>query len=108
MLRAETTPNGVANTSEFGSTKTVPGFAALYEMSALQHVNDGTPYPAVMLTTGMNDARVGSWQPGKMTGATASGDKQRQTGPTEGGLRRWPRHRWRWGNGCAGKHGRPV
>jgi len=29
-------------------------------------VKDGTHYPAVMLTTGMNDPRVVSWEPGKM------------------------------------------
>ena len=28
------------------------GFKGLYEMSAYAHVKDGTPYPAVMLTTG--------------------------------------------------------
>jgi prolyl oligopeptidase len=29
-------------------------------------VKDGTPYPAVMVTTGFNDPRVISWEPGKM------------------------------------------
>ena len=36
-----------------------------------------TPYPAVLLTTGMNDPRVAPWMPGKMTArlqaATSSG-----------------------------------
>ena len=58
MLRLETTANGDLNVPELGSTKTAAGFAALYEMSALHHVKDGTAYPAVMLTTGMNDPRV--------------------------------------------------
>ena len=76
-LRFETTGNGETNIPEFGSTKTAEGFAALYEMSALHHVKDGTAYPAVMLTTGMNDPRVDSWMPAKMTArlqaATSSG-----------------------------------
>lgn len=45
MLRSETTPNGVGNVAEFGSTKTPDGFHQLYEMSAYHHVRDGTPYP---------------------------------------------------------------
>ena len=77
MLRLETTAYGVLYVPEFGSTKTAAGFAALYEMSAFHHVKDGTAYPAVMLTTGMNDPRVDPWEPGKMTArlqaATGSG-----------------------------------
>jgi prolyl oligopeptidase len=46
-------------------------------MSAYHHVKDGTAYPAVMVTTGFNDLRVVSWQPGKMAArlqaATSSG-----------------------------------
>jgi len=76
-LRAETTGNGETNIPEFGSTKTTEGFAALYEMSAFHHVKDGTPYPAVLLTTGINDPRIDPWMPGKMTArlqaATSSG-----------------------------------
>jgi prolyl oligopeptidase len=77
MLRFETTGNGETNIPEFGSTKTAEGFAALLEMSALHHVKDGTAYPAVLLTTGINDPRVDPWMPGKMTArlqaATSSG-----------------------------------
>jgi len=29
-------------------------------------VKDGVDYPAVLLTTGINDPRVAPWQPGKM------------------------------------------
>ena len=36
-------------------------------MSAFHHVKDHTPYPAVMLTTGINDPRVDPWMLGKMT-----------------------------------------
>jgi prolyl oligopeptidase len=77
MVRTEFTPSGVLNTPEFGTVKEADGFKALYEMSAYHHVKDGTKYPAVLLTTGFNDPRVASWQPGKMTArlqaATSSG-----------------------------------
>jgi prolyl oligopeptidase len=76
-LRMETTPNGVLNIPEFGSAKTEAGFKALYAMSSYDHVQDGTKYPAVMLTTGINDPRVEPWQSAKMAArlqaATASG-----------------------------------
>ena len=77
MLRMETTPNGPPNIPEFGSTKTEEGFKGLYGMSAFHHIKDGTPYPAVMVTTGINDPRVDSWQAAKMAArlqaATSSG-----------------------------------
>ena len=66
MLRVEHTPNGPANIPEFGSAATAQGAASLRVMSAYHHVNDGIAYPAVLLTTGLNDARVEPWQPGKM------------------------------------------
>jgi prolyl oligopeptidase len=66
MLRIDATANGAPNIVEFGSTKTQDGFNALYAMSPLQHVKNGTPYPAVLLTTGMNDPRLSPWQPGKL------------------------------------------
>ena len=67
MLRSETTANGVPNIAEFGSTKTQTGFDALYAMSAYHHVTDRTPYPAVLLTVGINDPRVEPWESAKMT-----------------------------------------
>ena len=77
MLRAEFSQNGPANIPEFGSIATPQGFEALRVMSAYHMVKDGTPYPAVLLTTGMNDPRVDPWQPGKMAArlqeATTSG-----------------------------------
>ena len=76
-LRNETTANGVPNIAEFGSTKTEQGFRDLYAMSAYHHVKDGTAYPAILLTTGINDPRVDPWQSAKMTArlqaATTSG-----------------------------------
>jgi prolyl oligopeptidase len=66
VVRAEFTPNGPPNIPEFGTVKEADGFKALYEMSPYEHVKDGTAYPAVMVTTGFNDPRVVSWEPGKM------------------------------------------
>ena len=76
-LRSETTANGVPNIPEFGSVKTKAGFEALYTMSPYAHVKAGTPYPAVLLMTGINDPRVDPWQVDKMAArlqaATSSG-----------------------------------
>ncbi|MGA8639782.1 MAG: prolyl oligopeptidase family serine peptidase [Candidatus Sulfotelmatobacter sp.] len=76
-LRFETGENGVPNIPEFGSTKTEAGFKALYAMSAYAHIKDHTPYPAVLLMTGVNDPRVDPWQMDKMAArlqaATSSG-----------------------------------
>jgi prolyl oligopeptidase len=65
-LRVEHATDGLANSLEYGTTTHPDGFKALYAVDATQHVRQGTPYPAVMLTTGMNDPRVAPWQPGKM------------------------------------------
>lgn len=76
-LREETEPNGPPNVPEFGSTSTEDGFHGLYAMSAYAHVHNGTPYPAVMFTTGANDPRVAPWHMLKMAArvqaATTSG-----------------------------------
>jgi len=76
-VRVEFTPSGPPNIPEFGTVKTEDGFKGLYAMSAYHHVTDSTAYPAVMLTTGFNDPRVISWEPGKMAArlqaATSSG-----------------------------------
>jgi prolyl oligopeptidase len=66
-LRAEFETDGAANALEYGSVKTEGGFRALAAVDALSHVKDHTPYPAVLMTTGLNDPRVAPWQPGKMT-----------------------------------------
>jgi len=66
MMRYETMSSGGANVPEFGSASTPEGAQRLMVISAYQHVKDGTPYPAVMLTAGMNDPRIPPWQPGKM------------------------------------------
>src|SRR5579872_2557592 len=65
--RAEFSENGPDNVPEFGTVKDPDGFKGLFEMDAYQHVKDGAPYPAVLLTTGANDPRVAPWEAGKMT-----------------------------------------
>ena len=76
-VRGEETPNGPPNIPEFGTVKTQWGFEDLYAMDAYLHVRDGVKYPAVLVTTGWNDPRVASWEPGKMAArlqaASASG-----------------------------------
>ena len=57
-LRSELEPNGLFNTTEFGSVKDPAQFKALYAYSPYHHVVDGAIYPAILLTAGLNDGRV--------------------------------------------------
>lgn len=72
MVRAEVTPNGVPNIPEFGTRTTEPGFRALLAMSTYHQVVDGTKYPAVMLTHGVNDPRVEVWHSTKTAARLAA------------------------------------
>jgi prolyl oligopeptidase len=65
-LRAEFAQNGPPNIDEFGTVTEKDGFTGLLAMDAMQHVKDGTRYPAVLLTVGMTDPRVDAWNGGKM------------------------------------------
>ena len=65
-LRGEFSENGPGNIDEFGTVKDRDGFTGLLEMDSYHAVNDKTTYPAVMLTTGINDSRVSPWQVAKM------------------------------------------
>ena len=58
MLRVELSPNGLFNTTEFGSVKDSAQFHALLGYSPYHNVKDGTQYPALLLLTGVNDPRV--------------------------------------------------
>lgn len=66
MLRYEFAPSGPANVPEFGSIASRAGFEALRAMSAYHQLKDATPYPAVLLAAGMNDAQVEPWHAAKM------------------------------------------
>src|SRR6202165_6338093 len=65
-MRSKLMESGPANIPEFGTVKEPDGFKGLYAMDAYQHVKPHTPYPAVLLTTGVNDPRVAPWQAAKM------------------------------------------
>jgi prolyl oligopeptidase len=65
-VRAEATANGVPNIPEFGTVKKEDEFRGLLAMSSYHHVKDGTRYPAVLLTHGVNDPRVDVWHSTKM------------------------------------------
>jgi prolyl oligopeptidase len=66
-LRSELMASGPENIPEFGTVKDPDGFKGLYAMDAYQHVKPDTSFPAVLLTTGVNDPRVAPWQAAKMT-----------------------------------------
>jgi prolyl oligopeptidase len=73
----EATTNGPNHESEMGTVKTEAGIRQLLAMSTYHQVKDGTAYPAVLFTSGMNDNRVAPWIPFKtfsrMSAATSSG-----------------------------------
>jgi prolyl oligopeptidase len=62
---------------EYGSADDADAFRWLYAYSPYHHVKDGTPYPAVLLTTGESDSRVDPLHARKMAArlqaATSSG-----------------------------------
>ncbi len=66
-IRSEFSPNGPPNIPEFGTIKTEQGFKNLLAMDTIHHVGPGTHYPAVMITTGLNDPRVSPWEPAKLS-----------------------------------------
>jgi prolyl oligopeptidase len=77
MIRFEGTMGGPANVPEFGTIRNPQDFANLYKLSAYYQVKDGVKYPAMLLTTGINDPRVPYWMVAKMAArlqaTTASG-----------------------------------
>ncbi|HEX2013190.1 MAG TPA: prolyl oligopeptidase family serine peptidase, partial [Roseateles sp.] len=66
MLRMELTPNGAPNVAEFGTVTKPDHFRAMHALSPYHRVQDGKPYPAVIVTTGANDPRVDAWMPAKL------------------------------------------
>jgi prolyl oligopeptidase len=64
-VRMEETPSGPANVPEFGTVKDSVEFLGLLEMDSYQQLQEGTEYPATLVTAGMNDPRVTAWSPGK-------------------------------------------
>jgi len=77
-LRSEYGTDGPANSKEYGTEKDSIECKALIEMDALNHVKNGVKYPAVLCATGMNDARVAPWQPGKFAAALQNASASRK------------------------------
>lgn len=73
----EATSNGPNHENEMGSVKTADGVKQLLAMSTYHNIKDGTAYPAILITAGMNDNRVAAWLPFKtfarFKAATTSG-----------------------------------
>ncbi len=65
-LRAEFEPNGQPNVPEFGSIGDEAGYRGLKAMDSYHAVKDGVRYPAILLTTSSNDARVAPHNAAKM------------------------------------------
>jgi prolyl oligopeptidase len=64
-LKINEAPNGPNNMKEFGNPDIEKEFNSLYEMDAYHHIKKGVQYPACLISTGMNDARVAPWMSGK-------------------------------------------
>jgi prolyl oligopeptidase len=76
-LRYVVEQNGYGEEPEWGAINDPAGYRALKSIDSYQAVKDGTPYPAVLLTTGVTDPRVAPFHVAKMTArlqaATTSG-----------------------------------
>jgi prolyl oligopeptidase len=76
-LRYVVEQDGYGEEPEWGAISDPSGYKALKSIDSYQSVQDGTPYPAVLLTTGVTDPRVAPFHLGKMTArlqvATTSG-----------------------------------
>jgi prolyl oligopeptidase len=68
-LRHQLWPNGRYNEAEYGTVANAAQFHALYAYSPYYNVHPQTAYPAVLLETGENDARVAPWQSRKFAAA---------------------------------------
>jgi prolyl oligopeptidase len=66
-LRYVAEQNGYAEEPEWGAISDANGYKALKSIDSYQAVKDGTPYPAVLLTTGVTDPRVAPFHVAKMT-----------------------------------------
>jgi prolyl oligopeptidase len=66
ILRAELSPNGEFNVTEFGTVKNLADFRAMLAYSPYENVKQGVRYPAILMLTGANDPRVEPMQSRKM------------------------------------------
>jgi prolyl oligopeptidase len=58
LLRFERTLSGPGNVAQLGSVATPNGFRTLRTVSPYANIREGTAYPAVLLSTGINDRTV--------------------------------------------------
>jgi len=65
-LRYVAEQNGYGEEPEWGAISDEAGYRALKSIDSFQHVKDGVAYPAVLLTTGVTDPRVGPFHVAKM------------------------------------------
>jgi len=65
-LRYVAEENGYGEEPEWGAISEAAGYRALKSIDSYQHVRDGVAYPAVLLTTGVTDPRVGPFHVAKM------------------------------------------
>jgi prolyl oligopeptidase len=92
MLRLERAPNGAYDVNEYGSVADKAQFDALFKYSPYHRVEDGKPYPAVLLLAGENDPRGDPSHARKLTArllaATSSQEPilLRQSGDTGRGV----------------------
>ncbi len=66
-LRYVAEANGYGEEPEWGAISEEAGYRALKAIDSYQAVRDATPYPAVLLTTGVTDPRVAPFHVAKMT-----------------------------------------
>lgn len=74
-LRNELGGVGKTSVQEFGSVSKPNEFKELLQMDAYQNINKGIKYPAVLITTGINDPRVTPWQSAKFIAKLLSNNK---------------------------------
>ena len=73
MLRHQTEfANGKYNVTEYGDVHDATQFKATLAYSPLQNIKSCTRFPAVLMTTGVNDPRVAPWQSRKFAAALQS------------------------------------
>lgn len=66
QIRGKAWAGQIGNNPEYGDPEIESEMKGRIEMDAVIHVKPATKYPAVYITTGINDNRVAPWMPGKM------------------------------------------
>ena len=77
-LRYVAEQNGYGEEPEWGAISDPHGYKALRSIDSYQAVKDGTPYPAVLLTTGVTDPRVAPFHAAKMTARLQAASSSRK------------------------------